>query len=288
VVAHLSRGRRLDVYDGWSHERRSRVVLKVLRPERADEPKARELLEREGILLRELTHPHLVRAYETLLEPLPIVVLETLGGQTLAHMIEVERRELAPADIAQLGLQLGSAVAYLHRSGFLHLDLKPGNVVAEAGRAKLIDLSLARPPGPAPAGIGTWCYLAPEQARGGMLGPAADVWGLGTVLFEAATLMPVFDEPAPDDGDEPSATLSEEYNSGDETATWASDDRADQDFPQLRERAAPVASLRGLPPPLSGLIDACLEQSPAARPSIDELLARLRALATSFTNLAFG
>ncbi len=49
----------------------------------------------------------------------------------------------------------------------LHLDLKPSNVVAEAGRAKVIDLSLARAPGRLPAAIGTWCYMAPEQARGG-------------------------------------------------------------------------------------------------------------------------
>ena len=83
------------------------------------------------------------------------------------------------ADVAHLGLQLGSALAYLHRERRLHLDLKPSNVIAEAGRAKLIDLSLARPPGPAADGIGTWLYMSPEQARGGVLGPAADVWGLG-------------------------------------------------------------------------------------------------------------
>ena len=220
VIEHLSRGRRLDVYDAWSEERGCRCVVKALRPERAHEPTARELLIREGRLLERLGHPHLVRGYETLLDPAPMIVLETLGGQTLAHMIEEERRELAPAELAHLGLQLGSAVRYLHRSGYLHLDLKPSNIVADGGRAKVIDLSLARPPGPAPAGIGTWCYLAPEQARGGELGPAADVWGIGAVLFEAATGTPAFDDPDELSDDEPSATGSD---------SWA----AFEDLPEL-------------------------------------------------------
>ncbi len=140
-----------------------------------------------------------------------MIVLETLGGQTLAHMIEAERRELAPAELAHLGLQLGSAIRYLHRSGYLHLDLKPSNIVADGGRAKVIDLSLARPPGPAPAGIGTWCYLAPEQARGGELGPAADVWGIGTCCSRPRPGRPRSMIPTSSDDDEPSATASDSW-----------------------------------------------------------------------------
>ncbi len=280
VIEHLSRGRRLDVYDAWSEERGCRCVVKTLRPERAHEPTARALLIREGRLLERLGHPHLVRGYETLLDPAPMIVLETLGGQTLAHMIEEERRELSPAELAQLGLQLGSAIRYLHRSGFLHLDLKPSNVVADGGRAKVIDLSLARPPGPAPAGIGTWCYLSPEQARGGDLGPAADVWGIAVVLFEAATGSPAFDEPSdPLDDDEPSVTASDEEDSGEDRPTWGSDDRGDEDYPQLDGTAVPVGSLRRLPRPLADLIDACLSADPDDRPVLGELLARLEPLA---------
>lgn len=64
------------------------------------------------------------------------------------------------------------------------------NVNAESGRAKIIDLSLARAPGPMKPGIGTWCYMA----RGGELGPAADVWGIAGVLYEAVTGLAPFDQ----------------------------------------------------------------------------------------------
>lgn len=273
VLAHLSRGRRLDVYDAWSSERGCRCVIKAIRPERADEEGVREQLIREGQLLERLSHPHLVRGYETIVEPAPMIVMETLSGQTLAHMIEEERRELSPADLTQLGVQLGSAVRYLHRHGYLHLDLKPSNVVAEAGRARLIDLSLARPPGPAPAGLGTWCYLAPEQALGGELGPAADVWGLGIVLYEAATGEHAFDDP--NDAEREHRSTSAEESSAPEPDTWLSDDGGDGYYPQLSEPAEPVASLRELPPDFARLIDACLDPDPAARPSVEGLLAGL-------------
>jgi eukaryotic-like serine/threonine-protein kinase len=280
VIEHLSRGRRLDVYDVWSKERGCRCVVKVIRPERVHEEKSRALLVREGALLERLSHPHLVRGYETVLEPAPAVVMETLGGQTLAHMIEEERRELSPAELAQLGLQLGSAIRYLHRSGFLHLDLKPSNIVADGGRAKVIDLSLARPPGPAPAGIGTWCYLSPEQARGGELGPASDVWGIGVVLFEAATGSPAFDEPGePLDDDDPSLTTSDEDEPGEDRPTWGSDDRGQEDYPQLDGTAVQAGSRRELPASLGYLIDACLSPDPDDRPLLQELLAGLEPLA---------
>jgi len=64
------------------------------------------------------------------------------------------------------------------------------NVIAESGRAKIIDLSLARAPGPMKPGIGTWCYMA----RGGELGPAADVWAIAGVLYEAVTGLAPFDQ----------------------------------------------------------------------------------------------
>jgi serine/threonine protein kinase len=261
VIAHLRRGNDLDVYDAWSEERGARCIAKALRPDRLGKRRTRKALLREGALLQRLTHPHIVRAYETVEKPLPVVILETLTGQTLAHMI-AEGPEAADSDVAHLGLQLGSAVRYLHRNGILHLDLKPSNVIAVAGIARLLDLSLARPPGVAHAGIGTWHYLSPEQARGGHLTAAADVWGLGAVLFETAAGEAPFDDDP--DAWEPAASDSGTYSE-------AAPDR----YPQLERRARSLASVAEAAPELARLIDACLDPDPAARPSLEELMAGL-------------
>ena len=249
VVAHLARSRTFDVYDAWSEQRRCRCVVKTLRPDRRRDADARRRLARESRLLTQLCHPSIVRGYEALRQPHPLVAMETLGGETLAHLIE--RRRLTAVELAFLGLQLSSAIGYLHAAGVVHLDLKPSNVIAENGRAKLIDLSIARPPGRARPGIGTWCFMAPEQARGGLVGPAADVWGLGIVLYAAAL------------GDTPFAQGGHEH-----------------EYPQLHARAPTVRNERArLPRDLSSAIDACLDPEPAARPSIATLRAKLESVA---------
>jgi eukaryotic-like serine/threonine-protein kinase len=266
TIELLRRGRDLDVYDVWSEERACRCVIKAVRPDRLDRDGPRERLLAEGSLLTRLTHPHIVRAYEVIEGPVPMVVMETLAGETLGHMIDREA-ELSAAELAQLGLHLCSAIRYLHGHGVLHLDLKPSNVIAECGRAKLIDLSVARPPGPAHAGIGTHYYLSPEQARGGELGPAADVWGIGVVLFEAATGEPAFDDPdAPDE------------DSGDEYDESASESLDEGDYPQLAAPARRIDALRPLPGELADLVAACLDPVAELRPSVDEVMRRLEPL----------
>jgi eukaryotic-like serine/threonine-protein kinase len=186
VIEHLSRTRRFDTYEVWSEERACSCVAKTLRSDRRH-GRAREALLAEGRRLVELAHPHIVRGYEVITEPDPVVIMETLDGETVAHLVDRHPGGLPAEDVAWLGIHLASALRYLHARGLLHLDVKGSNVVADGGRAKLLDLSLARPPGRYEAGIGTWCYLSPEQQRGDLLGPAADVWGVGVVLYEAAT-----------------------------------------------------------------------------------------------------
>jgi serine/threonine protein kinase len=249
IVEHLHRSAGLDVYDAWNEPRGCRVIAKTPRPDRLRTPRARARLLREGRLLKRLTHPHIVRAYEVHDGARPVIVMETLTGATLEHVIGHGRRPLGANELTNLGAHLAGALRHLHASGVLHLDLKPSNVIAESGRAKLIDLSHARPPGRMRAGNGTWCYMAPEQARGGEVGPAADVWGLGIVLYAAALRS------------NPLADLADELG---------------VDEPQLHVRLPRLRRARPrLPTPLTTLIDACLEPRAEDRPPLDDALRSL-------------
>ncbi len=241
----LLRGRVNDVYSAWSTERSCPCVVKVLRPDRADDAAARGRILEEGRLLESLSHPNLVRAYATVEVPVPAVVLETLTGATLGHLMSTRQRALTGEDVIELGLQLTAVLGYLHREGVLHLDLKPSNIVVEAGRAKILDLGHARAPGACPPGFGTREYMAPEQLVGGEAGEAADVYGLGGVLYRAATRLRPFPEGEREVGDVPSMT-------------------------RLRRR-------RGLPAGLVALVESCFAPTPADRMTLSEVRAGLEA-----------
>ncbi len=245
-IALLADGRRLETWDAWDEARGTRCVVKLLRAERRDDPRVREAVLLEGHLATTLAHPHLVRGYDVIDDP-PALVLETLRGATLSALVQDE--PLGLADVAELGCQLVSVLGYILGHDWLHLDVKPDNVVVDHGLAVLIDLSLAGRPGSGRPGAGTRGYLAPEQARGEGLSPATDVWGLGMTLVEALTRSAPY-------GDE---------------ATWDSRRR----WP-LVHRRMPVApeGLDEVPEPVRELLGACLDLDPAARP----LLAQVRSV----------
>ena len=252
VIAHMIRSNNLDVYDAWSEERACRVIAKTPRPDRLEDRRTVHALMREGHLLKKFTHPHIVRAYEVSKEPQPVVILETLTGATLAYLIDTRPRRLAISEIVHLGLHLCSALHYIHRQGVLHLDLKPSNIISESWLAKIIDLSIARSPGQGEEGTGTDQYMAPEQVTGDHLSPATDVWGVGAVLWEAAT------------GEEP-------FNAEDE-------DDEEPGYEQLERRIDPIRSYRRVPAAFASLVESCLEPDPAGRPTIEELMKGLKAI----------
>jgi eukaryotic-like serine/threonine-protein kinase len=252
VRFHVARSRVLDVYDVWSHERDTHCIAKALRPDRVGELKPRRRLYREGRILLGMTHPHIVRAYEMIAGPSPALILEPLTGGSLDHALR-EEGPLEPGAVAELGVQLCSAMHYVHRRGLVHSDLKPGNVMGDRGYAKVLDFSLARAPGRGHAGRGTETYLAPEQARGGLVTGAADVWGIGAVLYAALT------------GHAPFPVVEGAPR-----------------YPQLTRRADRVTDHRPLPPAfarLSALVAACLEPEARARPTVGELADALDELA---------
>ncbi|MEQ8834437.1 MAG: serine/threonine-protein kinase [Miltoncostaeaceae bacterium] len=286
ILGLINRSRHLDVHDVLSLERAARCVVKVARPDRLDRPRVARRLELEGRLLRRLSHPHIVRGYPAPGAPEPMVVTETLTGATLGNLLHTSTRRLGPAEIAHLGMHVASALVYLHGQGWLHLDLKPGNIVAEGGRAKVIDLSLARRPGRVRAGLGTHYYMSPEQARGGAVGPPADVWGLGVVLWEAAAGRRAFGHPDDDEDEDGTGGPTEGWSGGESevsrtgSGTGAEDDpgwtESDDEPPQLTRVADPVRRhRRGLPRELAQIIDACLAHAPEDRPELAALLAAL-------------
>ena len=248
VIEHLHRSGSYDVYDVHSEERSSRCICKVPSPHR-DESYVKQRLIKEGKLLENLTHPHIVRLYEIHEEP--ALILETLTGETLAYLIDEGPDPIPIKDVLQLGAQLCSAVHYLHGRDILHLDLKPSNIVAENRLAKVLDLSIARPPGPGEKGKGTSQYMAPEQARGGEFTTATDVWGIGAVLYEALTGEIPFEDSTDDD----------------------------YQYEQLERSPEPIVTFRNIPDALVETVERCMEPDPDKRPTVEELSRTLKELA---------
>lgn len=243
VVELLNRGQALDVYEVYSERHWCHCVAKTPRPDRPEE-RVRERLLNEGRLLARIGHPHLVRGIETIEEPRPVVVTETVLGDTLEELLDGRSRRLPARDLVYLGLHLTSALHALHSAGIVHLDVRPANVISRGGAAVLIDLSIAREPGLVRAGYGTQGLMSPEQETGGWAGPAADVWGLGMTLYVAAV------------GGVP-----------------------ERDRRGGGPLVAPVRHSRRLPADLGRLVDECLAAQPEDRPGLPEVARRLQDLA---------
>jgi serine/threonine protein kinase len=266
VAVHLRRGEDFDTYTAWSTARFSHCVVKTPRPDRAGQASVRRTLVREGRILLAASHPHLVRAYELHAprQSAPALVMEALTGRPLSDVLAEHGRLPAPV-LGHLGRHLCSAARYLHGRGHLHLDIKPSNVMVGVDAARLIDLGLSRPPGPCRAGVGTARNMAPEQALGEEVGPATDAWGIGLVLYEAAT----GHRPFGDGGDTWSCRC------GEADCSWS-----EPRFLQLEHRAPKVRARRRLPAEAATAIDACLHRDPAERPTLDALHAALGCLLT--------
>jgi serine/threonine protein kinase len=149
-------------------------------------------LRREAKILRAVGHPNIVRCFGVgTHEELPYLLLEYLEGPSLFDILESRpQRCLEISDAVRAATHIGAALYHLHRRGFLHLDLKPANLLLRDGVPVLIDLDGARRIEPSRRPhrrVGTPPYMAPEQALREPLGPSADVYGLGALLYELLT-----------------------------------------------------------------------------------------------------
>jgi serine phosphatase RsbU (regulator of sigma subunit)/tRNA A-37 threonylcarbamoyl transferase component Bud32 len=189
------------VFAAEDAEARRRVCIKLLRSERlADDPEASLRFRREAEILSRLSHPHVVGVFDFGEdEGTPYLVMELLEGRSLEQLLEDEGA-LPLRVAARILRQAADGLAHVHRSGVLHLDIKPSNIFVvgegEEVSARLIDFGFAgEKPETEAAVVGTLRYMAPEQA-GLIRRPvtaAADLYGLGGVAYEALTGRPPFD-----------------------------------------------------------------------------------------------
>ena len=199
-------GNRYEVYLVWDERHFTVMVAKILRPDLVEEEYALRGLRREMEALEALAHPVLLRGFASHVEgPYPHVLVEHLEGPTLRRLIK-KNGALPIEQTLPLGLHVASVLHYMAEEGWVHLDLKPDNLVMGIP-PRVIDLSLARTIERAQRltdYIGTNAYMPPEQCNPrGDVGPPADVWGLGATLYHAVAGRLPFRRPRTRDGDAP-------------------------------------------------------------------------------------
>ncbi|MEO5510174.1 MAG: serine/threonine-protein kinase [Longimicrobiales bacterium] len=192
VIGHLARGRIGHLYQVWSARDWCTYTCKILSEERRLKRADVAALRREARILKRFRHPNIVRSFgEGEDGGLPYILMEYLEGATLFDVIEDQpKRQLMMEDALRTGIHLGSALYYMHRHGYLHLDLKPANLILRDQVPVLIDMDAARPyisAGRPSRRLGTAPYMAPEQVTRTALGPQADIYGLGAMLYELLT-----------------------------------------------------------------------------------------------------
>ena len=204
IENELGRGGMATVYLALDLKHRRKVAIKVLAPELAASLGTERFL-REIRIAAGLVHPHIVPLIDSgESDGRLFYVTPVLSGGSLRDRLSEERR-LALADAVRIVKQIGSALDYAHREGFIHRDVKPDNILFADGLAVLADFGIARAGGAGGTGLtevglalGTPEYMSPEQASGdGELSGASDLYALACVLYEMLVGEPPFHASTP-------------------------------------------------------------------------------------------
>jgi eukaryotic-like serine/threonine-protein kinase len=184
------------------------VAVKILPSHLSENPDARQRFEREARTISSLNHPHICTLYDVgHQEGTDYLVMEFLEGETLADRIR--KGPLPPQQVLKYGIEICEGLEKAHRSGVVHRDLKPGNIMLTKAGAKLMDFGLAKAvtaDKPSSSGltetlisgashpltaqgtvVGTFQYISPEQVEGIEADARSDIFALGAVLYEMAT-----------------------------------------------------------------------------------------------------
>jgi serine/threonine-protein kinase len=183
------------------------VAVKILHSHLAEDESFQERFRREAIAAARLAHPGVVATFDTGVDgAVTFIVMELVNGQTLRQALN-ETGPMAPGRVVHIGAQVADALDYAHKSGVVHRDVKPANILlCSDGRLKVADFGIAKaveesePSRPDPAEaltgtgsiVGTAQYLSPEQVEGRAVDGRTDVYALGVVLYEMLTGRPPF------------------------------------------------------------------------------------------------
>ncbi|MCB8928747.1 MAG: protein kinase [Ardenticatenaceae bacterium] len=218
IGEEIGRGGMGVVYKGLDQQTGQPVAIKMLDTAvTAENPELLARFRREGDLLRQLDHPHIVKLLATAeRDGQHFLIMNYVSGGDLRQRL-AQQKSLPLAEALRLGLGLADALARVHQLGILHRDLKPANVLLDSdGKPTLTDFGAARLNETSDltqtgAIIGTTVYLSPEACLGQPLEPSSDIWSLGLLLVEmltgerpfarptpAATYLAILNEPLPD------------------------------------------------------------------------------------------
>ncbi|MCE9532882.1 MAG: protein kinase, partial [Planctomycetes bacterium] len=201
IIDELGRGGMGVVYRARQKSLQRLVALKMILREDLASKDEIERFRGEAEALGQLQHPNIVQVYDVGESGgHPYFALELVSGGSLNKKLEGIPQP--PREAAELIHTLALAVQFAHDRGFIHRDLKPGNILLdESGKPKITDFGLAKRWNPAGLAVdspvrtasgevlGTPAYMAPEQARGDVrgIGPGADIYALGAMLYEMIT-----------------------------------------------------------------------------------------------------
>jgi serine/threonine protein kinase len=197
IIALLGQGGMGAVYKARQPRLDRFVALKILSPEKQNEPQFAERFEREARALASLTHPNIVTVYD-FGEVLGMfyLLMEYVDGLTLRQLYQA--RKFSPAEALAIVPKICEALQYAHEHGIVHRDIKPENILIDKdGRVKIADFGIAKILDPDPKDlsltdarevIGTPHYMAPEQLeKPDSVDCRADIYSLGVVFYEMLT-----------------------------------------------------------------------------------------------------
>jgi len=209
IQSPLGAGGMGEVYRALDTRLQRIVAVKILPSHLSESPEAKERFDREARTISSLNHPNICTLHDVgHQDGVDYLVMEYLEGETLASRLD--KGALAPDQVLKYGIEICEGLEMAHRTGVVHRDLKPGNIMLTHTGVKLMDFGLAKssrasasaapsltltlssPAANSPLTekgmiVGTFQYMSPEQVQGKEVDGRSDIFSLGAVLYEMVT-----------------------------------------------------------------------------------------------------